>query len=210
MKTLTLLFAATALSLVAPVARAAAPDVSYQVRGSSASGNAYAYDECTSVGVDVGGSANTVHNAGGPPVQENGTWAGFYSYDWCTGEQSYGWGYVSGGFDGNMNSATIDISFEVYTYSWIVEPDGSWSYVDGGTRTVEIAADLNAQGDAYRGMNHSTSRWGDSFSRSRWIGQWRDAAVTMNVAIDGEIVEVAGSYGSLGTANSGETAIYAW
>lgn len=208
MKTVAFISTLLLAALSTATAHAVPPVFSFQVRGDSGYGSAYTSDACQSIGVDFSGSAQTVHSAGGPPVEENGVWAGLWAYNWCTGAQTYGWAYVPGGYDGNMDSASIDVVFEAESWVWVVDGDGQWTYENLGTQTVEINAELTGIGQAIRGMNNSMSRWGSSFSRYRWLGQWREATVDASITIDGESLEVAGTYGSLGHANSGQTAIY--
>lgn len=179
----------------------------WKVKDHTASGSAFLYDVCESTGVDFGGSESTTHSGGGQPVQDNLAWASYWSYNWCNGAQTNGWAYVPGGFSGDMNSASFDIQFEADSYEWI-EVDGEFVYHHLGTSTVEISADLTGVGQAIHGMNSSTSRWGSTSSRYRWIGQWKEASVDLSVTVDGNPVDLGDATGSLGRSNSGSVDIY--
>lgn len=198
-------FIATGLS--ATFATAGQPDYQWNVKDHSATASAYLYDGCESSGVDISGSESSSHDGGGAPVKDNGAWAGYSSYNWCTGSQTYGYVWVPGGFDGDMQGASIDVEFEAESYDY-VEIDGEWVYSYLGTRTVEINAEFTGIGKAEHGRNSSMSRWGDSFSRYRWVGQWREATVEMSVTVDGNSVDLGDVTGSLSKANSGSVAIY--
>jgi hypothetical protein len=197
----------TATGLFATLATAAGPDLHWQVRDHSAYGSAFVSDGCESTGVDIGGSESSSHSGGGAPVADNGAWAGYYSYNWCTGSQTSGWAWLPGGFSGDLQSASIDAVFEAESYEW-VEVDGEMVYSYVGTRTVEINAEFTGVGKATHGMNSSMSRWGDSFSHSRWVGQSREATVDMSVTVDGQSIDLTNAIGSLGSANSGSISIY--
>jgi ribosome modulation factor len=192
---------------------AGAPSVnSWQVRGDGAWANGWGGDECVSVGVDIGGNEQTVHQKGGAPVTENAVWGGIWMSNWCTGTETYGWGWVSpAGFSASLTSASASISFEAYSYQWTVDPvTGEWSYVDLGTSTVSITASWTGFGDTIKGMSHNVSRWGTYFNRSRWSGQWREATVVLSATVDGAPVTLLSSYGNLGKFNNGGTDIYSY
>jgi hypothetical protein len=201
-----LLALATTLGLSA-AATASAPDYQVQVRDHSANGNAFAFDDCQQISVDVGGSESSSHSGGGAPTTSNTVWAGYWSYNWCTGEQTSGWTSLEGGFAGDMQGASIDLEFEADTYQW-AEIDGEWVYAYVGTQTIEVNAELTGVGKTVQGMNNSVSRWGSSFSRYRWIGSWREASVEMSVTVEGVSVVLTDAWGNLGKANSGSLAIY--
>lgn len=188
-------------------ATASAPDYQVQVRDHSANGNAFAFDDCQQISVDVGGSESASHSGGGAPTTSNTVWAGYWAYNWCTGEQTSGWTSLEGGFGGDMQGASIDLEFEADTYQW-AEIEGEWVYTYVGTQTIEVNAELTGVGKAVHGMNNSVSRWGSSFSRYRWVGSWREATVEMSVTVEGVSVELTDAWGNLGKANSGSLAIY--
>lgn len=196
-----------ATGLTASLATAGAPDFQWNVRDYTANGSAFEYDGCQSTGVDVSGSESSTHNGGGAPVKDNGAWVGYYSYNWCTGSQTSGWAWVPGGFSGDMQGASFDVVFEAESYEY-AEIDGEWVYSYLGTKTVEINAELTGIGQATHGMNNSVSRYGTSFSRYRWVGQWREATLDLSVTVDGDSVALSNAAGSLGKANSGSFSIY--
>jgi hypothetical protein len=198
-------FIATGLS--ATFATAAAPDFHWQVRDYSANGSAFLYDDCQSTGVDISGSESSTHDGSGAPVKDNGAWAGYYSYNWCTGSQTSGWVWVPGGFSGDMQGASVDVVFDAETYEYL-EIDGEWVYSYVGTSTVEINAEFTGVGSTTHGMNNSMSRWGTTFSHSRYVGQWREATLDLSVTVDGNSVDLSNATGSLGKSNSGSIAIY--
>lgn len=188
-------------------ATASPPDYQVQVRDHSANGSAFAFDDCQSISVDIGGSESSSHAAGGPPTWQNAAWAGYWAYNWCTGEQTSGWGYLEGGFSGDMQGASLDFEFEAETYAW-EEIEGVWTYTYVGTQTIEINAELTGVGKAVHGMNNSVSRWGSSFSRYRWNGSSREATVEMSVTADGQSIVLTDTWGTLGKANSGSLVVY--
>lgn len=198
-------FVATGLS--ATFATAGTPDSQWQVRDYSANGSAFLYDDCQSTGVDISGSESSTRSGAGAPVKDNGAWAGYYSYNWCTGSQTYGWAWIPGGFSGDMQGASVDVVLDAESYEY-VEIDGEWVYSYIGTSTVEINAEFTGVGSTIHGMNNSMSRWGSSFSHYRYVGQWRDATLDLSVTVDGNSVDLGDGTGSLGKANSGSIAIY--
>jgi hypothetical protein len=198
-------FIATGLS--ATLATAGAPDFKWNIKDHTASGSAFLFDDCQSTGVDISGSESSTHDGSGTPVKDNGAWAGYYSYNWCTGSQTSGFVWVPGGFSGDMQGASVDVVFEAESYEY-VEIDGEWVYSYVGTKTVEINAEFTGIGQATHGRNNLMSRWGTSFSHSRWSGQWREATLDLSVTVDGNSVTLENATGSLGKSNSGSIAIY--
>ena len=185
----------------------AAPDIKWHVKDNTASGSAFSYDGCENVSVDVGGSETRSQDGGGPPVKDNTAWAGYSSYNWCTGAQTYGWVYLPGGFDGDLQGATIDAEFEAESFEWI-EVEGQWVYNYIGTVTVEINAELTGVGQTTHGTNSSTSHWGSSHTHSRYVGKWREATLDISVTVDGQSIELTDGLANLGSANSGTVAVY--
>jgi hypothetical protein len=192
--------------LFATSVTAATPVYKQQVRGHSAYGWAYEYDGCESTSVDIGGSESTAYG-GGAPVQDNSAYAGLYSYNWCTGEETYGWAWVPGGFSGDIDFASIDLAFEADSYE-LAEVDGEWVYNYLGTRTVEINAEFTGVGQISHGMNNSTSHWGSSFTHYRSAGQWREATLDVSVTVDGASIDLSNAAASLGNSNTGSLELY--
>jgi hypothetical protein len=193
-----------ATGLAATVATAS--PTHWQVRDYSAYGSAFQYDVCESTGVDFGGSETTT-SGGGAPVKSNTAWASYWSYNYCTGAQTSGWAWLDGSFDGDMNGASIDISFEAESYEW-AEVDGEWVYNYLGTSTVEINAELTGAGQIMHGMSNSMSRWGSSFSHYRSNGQYREASIDLSVTVDGNPIELSNAMGSIAKTNSGSIYVY--
>jgi ribosome modulation factor len=73
---------------------------------------------------------------------------------------------------------------------------------------VEINAAFVGIGKAESGKNMSMSRWGNSYSRSRWSGQWREATLDLSVTVDGNSVDLQDAVGSLGKSKSGSISVY--
>jgi hypothetical protein len=191
----------------------AGPTVSsWQVRGNGAGGGGWAGDDCTWVSVDISGNDQTVHQRAGAPVSEKAVWAGFWMSNWCTGTETFGWGYVSpAAFSASLTSASASISFEAQSYGFTVDPvTGEYYYTDLGTSNVSIGATWTGIGDTTRGMNQYLSRWGKYFSRSRVNGQQREATLALAVTVDGAPVALTSTWGYLGKYNAGGTDIYSY
>jgi hypothetical protein len=195
-----------AVGLSASFVMAGQPTQQWHVKDHSAFGSAYEYDGCESTGVDISGSESSSHGGGGQ-VQDNGAWAGYYSYNWCTGSQVSGYAWIPGGFSGDMQGATIDVELEADSYEY-AEIEGQWVYNYLGTVTVEINAEFTGIGKAEHGRNSSYSRWGSSYSRYRWSGQTREATLDLTVTVDGDSVDLTNPTGSLSKSNSGSIYLY--
>jgi hypothetical protein len=181
----------------------------YQVRGNGAYANAFTGDECRWVSFDVGANDDVVHSGSGAPTTGAGAWAGYWSYDWCKGVESYGYAYVSGSnFSGNLSSASGSFSFPVYTYGWIQTPEGYWDYVLLGTDTLTASVTWTGVGVTQRGMESYSTRWGQYMARFRWMGSSREADVSVTATLGGVTKSFDYTYGSMGQYNSGGTEIY--
>lgn len=189
----------------------AAPDlISYQVRGDGAYASAYIQgNDCLSAGLDITLNDEIVHSRGGAPVNEDGAWIGFWSYNWCNGEEAYGYKYISDP-NATISSSSANAAFQVDIefYGWRELPDGSWDYISLGTKPLTVSASWNAVGEAYRGVESHHARYGQSATRTRWRGVSRQADVTLNATLDGAPVSLSFAYGSIGSYSSGATEIY--
>jgi hypothetical protein len=179
---------------------------SWQVRGNGAYASAFIGNECQWASFDITGNDDVIRS-GGSTASNVGVWAGYWSYDWCKGTESWGDVFLEGGFSGNQSTASATVSFTIYTYGWIETPYG-WDYVFLGTRTATANVSWTGVGTTQRGMESWSSRWGQTMSRYRWMGTSREAEVNASVAIDGSAQNFDYAYGSMGQYSSGATEIY--
>lgn len=214
-------------------ALAATQTWNYQVRGHGAWAWSHHGDGCVSTGLDVGANEQVSHSAGSQPTTSRGAWVGYWSYNWCTGTQTYGWGFVPDvNFSGNLSSASVAASITVYSYGWQTSTTtttttttsgknkttesrdagtrdaGSGGYVFLGASQLDVQVAWTGVGDTVMGTNMSISRWGRDMSRSRWSGQWRNASVSITATLDGAAVPLTDAHGDLGKFNSGWTSVY--
>jgi hypothetical protein len=194
---------------VAGTASAGPSSESWQVRGNGANASGYGGDGCTYWGLDVSANDEVVHQGHGAPVARNSAWLGYWSYDWCTGREVSGWVYQdNANFTGNLSEASISATFDVYLYEWQLTSDGYWEYVIVGTDTVNVSVGWTGAGETVSGMEHWTYRWGQDFSRSRWLGRVREANVAMSATLGGANVPFDVIYGNLGRYSTGNTTMY--
>lgn len=202
-----------ALALVAGTTAAqAAPTFvsSWQVRGNGAQAGFFGGNDCSSTGFDIGANDNVVHSRANAPAQESGAWAGLWSYNWCTGEETYGWGYVPGSAVSlSLAGGTVSVSFDAYSYGWQFNADtGEFDYVFLGTKTVTAQVTWTGTGDAMRVMNQSMNRWGQFFARNRVNGQLRQASMSATIDVGGTPFAYDFSYGELAKYNAGAVEIF--
>lgn len=183
------------------------PDWSLQVRGFEAMGGGWFEGECTFGGVDFGGAAETVRQVNGQPVKVNGSWAGMWQFNFCDGVETYGWGFVEGGFSGNLTGATIAATFDVFSYRFSWDGDEP-VFEDLGMGTATLSATLTGEGDTMSGLSHQINRWGRNMSKQRLNGQFRMASAAVSLTVDGATVPVSFASGQLAKVNFGSMEMF--
>lgn len=182
---------------------------SYHVRGEGGYAMAFSDDECSWGSFDISINNQVVHSNGGKPVTEAGGWVGYWSFNWCTGEEIAGGYYLAElSFDSAAKSASASAQFLVDVWAWKQTPDGHWDYVYVGTRKVKADVSWTAVGQPYRGMESWSSRWGQTFARYRWMGTSYQAEVSASVTMDGEELPFDHADGSFGNYHGGSTEMY--
>jgi hypothetical protein len=200
--------AGIALLFVAGTAVAGPSVESWQVRGHGAYAVGYGDDGCVSHWLAIGAADEVFHQRRGAPVAANGAWLYYASYDRCTGREIWGWTeQADSNFTGALGHASISVTFEVELYEWRPGPYG-WELVMVGTETVDVSVYWTGIGDVISGVDQSMSRWGNYFFRSRWLGRFREAEVSIDVALGGVPLLFDAAWGNLGRYNAGSTTVY--
>lgn len=207
MNTNSLIKIALGITLLASAGTATAEQMSWRTRGKGAYGVAYAQDECTYRGIDATVSEQATWSGGGRPTDDSTVLAGYWSYDWCKGVESFGWGYAANAdirFD--AISASASFSMPVVTYGWQYNEDGYWEYVDLGTEMVTFDLSWVGHGDAYHSRESWSSRWGRTMAHGRSSGTTRDADITLRIS--GSPLTFSYGYGTIGTYQWGDMVVY--
>lgn len=209
---LALALLATATASVA--AQAAATTERYQTKGDGADAYFQSFDECSYSYSSVYMSSQRT-NANGTQYVSSGGWLNFSSYNYCTGESTYGWADLTGmtfsgqGWRGAQLTGTASgfveqfLGCEEVPFPGEGEGEGEsggywqcfWDYVE-----VPVAIDLTwtAGESSYRGMYSGMSKSPDSVSRYRSNGTYAYGTVTGTLTVDGQSLS-GGDY-SGGTA----------
>jgi len=232
--------------LIAASAAANPPDrYHYTYRGNGADASFDFSQECGGTYASVWVNENVSLSGGNRTSSQGGSFY-FSSYDWCAGENTYGWGDLSGAdFDGNgARGASLSYTGEgvieqflgceqilcpcrdEYEQGWCeYEDEGNyygcycdwesgqcfrdecnWQYT---SVPVEIDLTWTPNGDVYRGMSNSSSRYKDYFYRSRYVGTSASATVQGSFMV-GETdmcTEATGSWGSTWSSTNGDMVI---
>ena len=155
-------------------------------------------DDCFYEYLSIDGSSSALKEkvSGGKPstTYSKVTYAGYYLYNWCTGEDTYGYAEAypstfTGDKDGAKASATI---FSLFTCSYReVAQGGYWDYICDETPVqLTIGATWTATGRIFK--DRSTWSYGSKLSSSkyRYSGTSRETTVTLEVTKDGQALDV--------------------
>ncbi|MEQ9666904.1 hypothetical protein [Coleofasciculus sp. G2-EDA-02] len=193
------LVGATLILLSLSLPAVAATNQKYQVKGQTADAYFYQSDECNYTSVGIFASDNVSKNAPGAPTAQKGAYIYYSTYNWCTGEGSYGDGFatdVNFTSDKSLKSAALNGTFAVNDYS------------SGATKNVDVAVMWTGTGDTYRGNSHSHYQGPAFTSNYRYVGAHSDAMVSGTITSEGKnLVENLSSFGSLSSSNSGSIEI---
>jgi len=198
MKTATAIATALTLLTLTNVPVLAATATKYQFKGNNASAYFYQSDDCSYTDVSVNGFDNVTKSGPGAPVSQTGAYLYYSTYNFCTGTQSYGYGFGDNvTFTSNkLNSATLNGTFTVY------------DYYSGASKTATVNLTWTGTGDTYRGKYQSRSQGPGYTSIYRSSGSSRDADVTGTVTLNGtDLIANLTSSGSLSTSSNGSLEI---
>lgn len=155
----------------------------------------------------------------------------FYSYDWCTGDSSYGYAQFDGtSFDvQKLKSATADVSATIDVQSCHMVDGGGgggggagaggsgssdggmpwYDYVcESSTESLLIDLTWTATGGIYRDRSNYSYSTPYSRYRSIWSGQSTEATISGVISIGDLDLDVSSGYGSLGYTQSGSFEMY--
>jgi hypothetical protein len=217
----------TAFLLMALVAgpASAAETFQYNVRGDGAEGGASTYSECG--GADAWLSMSEQAQRG--PDAWQGQWGSvsFSIFNWCTGEQRYGWAdlssstFVGNGPKGSTLQANVTgFSEQFLGCEWVEhetpvcveEPESGESWCEDGfwdcrwnTVEIPVVLDLAWQPtDISRGVSTQQYIGKDFISRWRSVGQQGYGALVGTFRVgDVDLLEAGSSWGTSWTATSG-------
>jgi hypothetical protein len=187
----------TALSLSLPTV--AATTDTFQFKGE----HAYAFfgqsDGCSDTGVDVSVYDSVTRSSPGRATPQTEAYLYYYSYNYCTGTYSSGYGSSSNvTFTSNnqLSSATLNGTFSIYNYT------------SDTTKTANVALTWTGVGDTFRGSSHSRYQGPGYTSNERSVGSSRTAQVSGSVTVDGNnLISGLSGAGVLSSSNSGSVQI---
>lgn len=172
----------------------------YQFRGKSASAYFYQYDECNSTSVSVWASEMVSKSAPGAPTDQTEAFVSYGTWNWCTGQYSYGYGSgtnVTFQPGNSLSGASLTGTFTLYDY-----PTGS-------SKTASVNLTWTGTGTTNRENSHYTSHWMGGISKYRYNGSYRTADVSGSVTVDGKnVTSGLTSEGYLNSSNSGSMQLY--
>lgn len=189
-------------------------------RGNQASASTWSYDSCGYEGVSVWAFEQDQR---GPKTASNAVYVDYYGYDYCTGQDTWGWAVIDGAafsqrrLDSASVTASTTMTVTTCTYtsgggggSDAGVDGGTWGSYDCSSSDVPLSVDVDwvGTGDATRDRSSSTYNTPHSRYRSRSSGQYREATVRGAVTIDGASVDMSTGYGSLSLSSSGYFEMY--
>jgi hypothetical protein len=226
---------AALVMLSATVAQAAYTE-QYNFKGDGADASFWTETECGYSGLNLG----VVDQRQTGPNAWGGQWgsASFYTYDWCTGDYSYGWADLSGAtFNGNgARGATLSFegtgtTEEFLGCEWVdYETPSCWSNCwldENGNEVCEeicdtgywncqwdyvsvpVSLDLTwSPTDVSRGVNVNQTKGDGYVQRWRSVGSTGWGPVSGSASFDGHTFDSAYGYGSCWVSTSGQSYTY--
>ena len=174
---------------------------SYKTKGLGASASAYVYeDECSYEYLSIDGSSSALKEKtshGKPSTSYNTyTYASYSSYNYCTGEEAYGYAEVyPGSFTGDKNgaAATATIS-SLYICRYVEVEEGCYGEYncEESAEPFELTIDATWTPSGNTSKDRSTSSSSNKFSsyKFRYSGTSREATVTLAVTKNGESLAI--------------------
>lgn len=166
-----------------------------QFKGNNAYASFYTYDQCGSTSVYISAYNSITKDGPGAPISQVQANLEYYSYNYCTGVYSSGYGSIPNAnfvIDNQLNSATLNDTFTVYDYS------------SNTNQTVAVNLTWTGTDVSSKGKNSYIYQTPTSVTRYRSTGEYRDAQVSGTVTLNGtNLIANTYSYGSLSSSTSG-------
>jgi hypothetical protein len=184
-------------------AQAAPTQTVLRYKDLSASASFHGSDECSSTDVYISGFTNVSSSRGGPRTSTDGVYASYNTFNWCTGEYTYGFGFTEdASVTGTPRHVDVRATVPIEEYS-----------SEGGPvlRTMTVNLSFDANGDyTSHGVNNYT--YSTPFERGhyRWVGRSTSADVSGTVTLDGMdlLATTTVRDATIFTSNSGSLTIY--